>query len=33
VEPAKSGRPNGRIAQAVLADGTKLGNRGGAEQY
>ena len=40
VEPAKSGRPNGRIAQAILADGTKLGNlpgegrgRGGAEQY
>lgn len=42
VQPVKSGRPNGRIAQAVLADGTKLGNvpgeggggRGGAEtQY
>jgi len=26
VEPVKSGRPNGRIAQAVLADGTTLGN-------
>lgn len=29
VEPAKSGRPNGRIAQAILADGTKLGNMPG----
>ena len=29
VQPVKSGRPNGRLAQAVLADGTKLGGQGG----
>jgi hypothetical protein len=26
VQPVKTDRPNGRIVQAVLADGTKLGN-------
>jgi hypothetical protein len=42
VEPVKTGGPNGRIAQVVLADGTTLGNipgeggrggRGAATQY
>ena len=39
LQPVKSDRPNGRIVQAVLADGTKLGNlpgegRGrGGEEY
>ena len=28
VQPAKNGRPNGRLISAVLADGTKLGNEG-----
>jgi hypothetical protein len=26
VQPVKSDRPNGRLVQAILADGTKLGN-------
>jgi hypothetical protein len=29
LEPVKSGRPNGRISRAVLADGTVLGGQGG----
>ena len=29
LETVKSGAPNGRIAQAILADGTKLGNAPG----
>ena len=29
LETVKSGAPNGRIAQAILADGTELGNAPG----
>ena len=29
VQPVKSDRPNGRLVQAILADGTKLGGMGG----
>ncbi len=32
VQPAANGRPYGRLAQAVLADGTTLGGRGTAAQ-
>ena len=32
VQPAANGRPYGRLAQAVLADGTTLGARGAAAQ-
>jgi hypothetical protein len=32
VQPAKNGRPYGRLSSAVLADGTKIGGGGGGGQ-